>query len=206
MTTKQVRAFDLKLAQLFTQRTHWLKSLIRHKAPGAAPKFNKKKVDKGINLLQGNATSALLHSKLIPSLSDLYDQKKQWHPKRNKGRGPDEKAAAFKRWYERTVPFKYCVYLFWNKRRCLYIGRTLGGHGRPSSHFDKHWFSSATRIDVLSMVRKNKVAMLECIATHRHNPKHSKIKPPASKGFARCPICDVNRSIRLELKQIFRLK
>ena len=206
MAKTQVRKFDSQLAKLFSDRTHWLKSLIRKKVRGKAPHFNRNKVEIGIRTLQKNATEALLHSRLVPSISDLCDQKAQWHPKMGNGRGVKAKIARFKQWYDTKITSAHCVYLFWNNRTCLYIGRTLNGKGRPLSHFEKKWFDKATRLDILAFRTKRDVAMSECLATHKFKPKHSSIKPSRKKWFTRCPICEVNNHIRAEVKQIFRLK
>ena len=206
MASRLTMEFDSKLRRLFDDRTHWMKSLVRKKSPGAAPKFSRQKVNKGIESLQAISTEILLRSRLVPKPSELFDQKKQWHPKRNKGWGVRKKKSTFKKWYEANVDSPNCVYSFWNGRKCLYLGRTLGGKGRPSSHFEKAWFSKATRIDIWAIRDKRKVPMVECIATHRFDPTYSHIKPSNRKWTSKCPICEVHRNIRDELRQIFRLR
>ena len=57
-----------------------------------------------------------------------------------------QKKQSFKKWYESKITTKNCVYAFWNGKRCLYVGRTLNGKGRPTSHFEKHWFGKATKV------------------------------------------------------------
>jgi hypothetical protein len=206
MAKKLIKSFDTRLHALFVDRTHWLKSLVRRKTPGAAPVFGRKKVNKAIESLQDISTDILLRSKLVAKPSELYDLKRQWHPKRNKGWGIDQKKARFNTWYEEKVDYQNCVYSFWDNRKCLYVGRTLKGKGRPSSHFEKAWFGRATRVDIWGVRDKRKVPMLECLATHRFEPSHSKNKPSTVKHASKCPICQVHGNIREELRQIFRLR
>ncbi len=206
MPRSTIRKFDETLDKLFADRTHWLKSLIRRRQPGAAPRFRRRRVEKSIDRLQGLATETLLSSNLLTPIDNFYDQKKQWHPKRGKGHGVIAKSRAFKKWYEEEIDHKNCVYVFWNGNRCLYVGRTLNGKGRPSSHFNKHWFSKAHRIDILGSSSKRKVPALECRLTHELEPSYSRIKPSRSKHFQRCQICEVEKHIRDEMKSIFALR
>ena len=206
MTAGTTRAFDHELFELFEYRTHWLKSLIRKRSPGASPQFNRKRVDKTIKKLQHLGTQSLQTSKLILPLSSFYDVKKQWHPRRGKGHGVRAKEKAFKKWYESQVTYQNCVYAFWSGRNCLYIGRTMNGKGRPSAHFSKHWFSKATRIDIFGSSVKRQVPAFECRMTHKFEPSYSRIRPGHRKGYSRCEICEVRRNIRDEVKYIFALK
>jgi hypothetical protein len=206
MPRQVIRQFDATLDQLFASRTHWLKSLIRKKSPGAAPKINRKKIQKAIRKLQGSAVEALLTSRLLRPLGDFFDQKKQWHPKKGKGFGVEAKAKAFRAWYDEHIHYSNCVYAFWNGNSCLYIGRTLNGKGRPSSHFNKHWFSKATRIDIYCSSAKKRVPAFECRLTHVHEPSYSRLRPARSKYFWRCEICEVEGEIRNEMKSIFALR
>jgi len=105
----------------------------------------------------------------------LYDVKKQWHVKKGKGRGVDEKRQAFKDWSKKHIPYKNYVYIFWANKKCNYIGRTLKGKDRPQGHFEKHWFGNVTRIDIYAANAAREIPKLECLATHRFKPSRSKI-------------------------------
>lgn len=205
MTKKNVVEFDAQLHKLFSDRTHWLRTQVRKPKPGKAPGFNKKKVEASISKLQVLATKCLLHSHAVDGLRNLYDTKKQWHVK-GKGWGSEKKRITFMDWFEKTIPYKNCVYVFWAKRQCRYVGRTLNGKGRPQSHFHKDWFAGITRIDIYAAKVSRQISKLECLATHRFCPTKSKIKPSAAKWHAKCPICETHRAIRSEIKSIFRLK
>lgn len=203
MARQVIRNFDSTLDQLFDHRTHWLKSLIRQKRPGAAPKFNRKKVQSAIDRLQSLAVEALLTSRLLRPLDDFFDRKKQWHIK---GFGVQAKAKAFKTWYDQHIDYQNCVYVFWDRNRCLYVGRTLNGKGRPSSHFSKYWFKQATRVDVYCSSAKKRVPAFECRLTHEYEPSYSRIRPARSPFYWRCEICEAERHIRDEVKAIFALR
>lgn len=197
--------FDRELNSLFDARTHDLRSQIWAKR-GAAPKFTKTKIKKSIERLNEIAETALLRMPDIRDQLSEYDHKKRWHPKRGKGFGWSAKKREFRKWYDEHITTRNCVYVFWRNKRCLYVGRTLNGKGRPSAHFEKHWFSQATRIDVYGFDRKREVPRFECLFTHRHRPTQSRIRPATKRYYTRCPICVVKENIRYEIKYLFRLK
>lgn len=206
MSNNAVVEFDRKLKKLFSDRTHWLLSLIKKPKPGKAPSIDKKKVEKNVSMLQVLATKALLRNRAITSLTNLYDTKKQWRVTTQKGWGVAQKKRAFIEWFDKYIPFDNCVYAFWAKRRCRYVGRTLKGKNRPQSHFEKHWFTGVTRIDIYAARASRDISKLECLATHRFLPSHNKIKPSSRKGNSKCPICQTHKAIRSEVKSIFRLR
>lgn len=205
MASRAATEFDRKLQKLFRERTHWLRSLVRKPGTGRAPIFSKKKVDASIRKLQASATACLLRQHAIKDFRRMYDLKKQWHVK-NKGWGNDEKRKNFKNWYEAQIPHDNCIYVFWAKGRCRYVGRTLKGKNRPQSQFQKHWFPGVTRVDIYATRAARDMPQQECLATHRFKPTHSKIKPATVKWYSKCPICDTHKHIRNEVKAIFRLK
>lgn len=198
-------AFDRKLAALFKDRTHWLRSQVRKPRPGKAPSFNKKKVERGIKKLQDLTTECLLHSHAVKGLGKLYDVKKQWRVTANKGWGVDGKRKAFVQWFEKHIPYENCVYAFWRNRKCRYIGRTMGGKNRPQSQFQKYWFRGVTRVDIYASRSSKDIPKLECLASHRFEPTYSKIKPAARKWSSKCPICETRKAVRDEVKAIFKL-
>src|SRR3954452_6259457 len=95
MATAAAREFDDELDDLFEYRTHWLRSLVRKREPGAAPKFNRRRVETTVQTLRSLAFEALLSSRLLAPLTRFYDNKRQWHPKRGKGHGIPAKQRAF---------------------------------------------------------------------------------------------------------------
>jgi hypothetical protein len=135
-----------------------------------------------------------------------YAAKRQWQVKRGKGQGVGAKQENFKRWYEKDVGNKNCVYVFWAKRRCVYVGRTLRGHGRPAGWFDRVWFQPVTRIDIYSVRTPTQVPKAECLATHMFDPAENKNWPSIGKYTKKCPICEATREIDHELNSIFRLR
>ena len=123
-----------------------------------------------------------------------------------KGFGRRAKKAAFRRWYDKRVRSKNCVYVFWSNRKCVYVGRTLRGKGRPSGSFEKYWFSWVTRIDVYSVASPSVVPKAECLAIDLFDPSqniNSSSKPKYSK---RCPICSTEKRISAELRRVFPLR
>jgi hypothetical protein len=193
------------MAKLFKLRISGLRSSI-WPSRGGRPRVTRERIRLTIGKLQDIAEQSILNSKQASHIFALHDYKKQWHPKRGKGFGRSEKARSFKRWYEDRISTRNCVYVFWQNNRCLYVGRTLNGKGRPTSHFEKHWFGRATRVDVYGFERKRDVPRYECMFTHYHWPAYSRMKPASKKYYSRCPICDARKDIRSEVQRLFRLR
>ena len=139
--------FRHTLEQLFHDRAHWLFSVLRERRPGAPPKFGRKNVDRAIGELQQLASGALAPKLAKAEFTASVAKRKRWHVK---GWGRQEKRQMFNLWYDKHIPYKRCVYVFWSARHCIYVGKTKGGAGRPSSHFDKYWFNGISRIDIFS--------------------------------------------------------
>ena len=205
MASKLAAKFDRELSDLFDDRIHQIRSYV-WPTRGAAPKVTKTRVKESIARLQALAERAVIRAKDGKRVFSGYDHKKQWHPKKGKGVGRPEKARQFKLWYDKNITTKNCVYVFWARKKCLYVGRTLNGKGRPSSHFEKHWFSAATRLDIFSFDRKREVPRFECMFTHKHRPSRSKMKPSKKKYYARCQVCEARELVSQEVKWLFRLK
>lgn len=199
------RQFDRVLQNLFLARTQNLRCRLWPNR-GAVSRFTKRTILNAIRELQVLAEDALLKSNHSKGILRAYDHKRQWHPKRNKGHGRPAKRENFRRWYERSIKTQNCVYVFWARSNCLYVGRTLNGKGRPSSHFEKHWFGKATRIDIYGFDRKRDVPRFECMFTHWRKPGLAEKRPASKKYFSPCPICEVREHINTELKTIFRLR
>jgi len=205
MSYAAARKFENELYDLFDARTHELRDYM-WPVPGSAPKLTRKKVKRAIERMGDIAQTDYLKSRGARKLLNDYDHKRQWHSKKGKGFGRPAKKRSFKRWYEKTITTKNCVYAFWNKSRCLYVGRTLNGKGRPTSHFEKHWFGKATRVDVYGFTRRRDVPRFECMLTHRQWPSYSRMKPSSKKYYSVCPICEGRKFIGDQVRWLFRLR
>jgi hypothetical protein len=203
--SRAANKFDRELTKLFRKRTHGLRAYM-WPISGTAPTLARKNVSSAINRLRNIAEDDYLKSRYARRLLSEYDYKRQWHSKKGKGFGRAAKKRSFKRWYDKKITTKNCVYAFWNGKYCLYVGRTLNGKGRPTSHFDKHWFSKATRVDVYGFDRRRDVPRFECLLTHKRNPSYSIMKPSTKKYYSPCPVCDGKKFIGDEVRWIFRLR
>lgn len=198
--------FDRDLRKLFTRRTSWLYAAIGKKRPGPAPAFAKKIVKPAIESLTTTARQILLKKRARKEFQASILAKRQWQTKKNKGHGRAAKKASFRRWYGRNIHGQNCIYVFWSGRRCEYVGRTVRGHGRPSSSFDKYWFSAVTRIDIYSVAGPSVVAKAECLAIDLFDPRRNIYSSSRPKFSKRCPICSAEKEIRRELKRVFPLR
>jgi hypothetical protein len=190
--------FQRILERLFRERADWLLNVLREPRPGAPPKFGRKKVDRAIKDLQQLASGALATKLAKAEFTASVAKRKRWH---TKGWGRREKKRLFNRWYDRHIPYKRCVYVFWSGRHCIYVGKTKRGAGRPSSQFDKYWFNGISRIDIYALRGKRSLPSIEClrsIASNRASTKTGLSRPngrrnapsagfieTSSKSFAR---------------------
>src|SRR5439155_14713647 len=132
--------FERELHKLFHRRTSWLRNAVGKKRLGRPPIFNRRKVEPKLDQLSEIAAQIVVRRRARRDLLRAVDGKRQWHVKRGKGFGVDVKKQRFKRWYDRRIGNRNCVYAFWSKKGCVYVGRTLRGHGRPAGWFDRIWF------------------------------------------------------------------
>jgi hypothetical protein len=198
--------FERGLERLFHRRTSWLRKAIGKSRPGRPHVFNRKRVEPRLNELGNLAAEILVQRRGRKEFRRIVDGKRQWHVKRGKGFGIDAKRKRFKRWYERHIGNKNCVYVFWSGKSCIYVGRTLRGKGRPAGWFDRVWFQPVSRIDIHSVLRPSEVPKAECLAVHLFDPSENKNWPSFGSYIKECPICQATRDIGNELASIFRLR
>ncbi len=193
-------AFNRELTHLFEIRTYWLRHLFKGKSRGKKPRLTRKNISRTINQLQAIATSSEARKLAREGFQKSARAKRTWRVTKRKGHGRDEKKRNFQLWYERVITAPGCVYVFWNHRKCIYVGRTGKGGKRPSEHFIKFWFSGVTRIDVYEVRAKRPLAALECLAIHRFRPSRNKLE-----RNRKCPLCAIHRDIKGEIQTLFRL-
>lgn len=195
--------FNRRLDGLYKKRTGWLRRVLKAK-PGPVPRLNKKVRERGIKDLREIASNALARQMAKKEFDKSVVERKLW---KNKGWGTDKKLRKFRKWARSTIDRKSGkVYVFWNKRKCLYVGRTKGRGSRPSQHFRKGWFKDTTRIVVYMAQQKRDIPRLECLAYHRFLPTKNKIKVARKKYTPRCPMCKLHRNITTQVRTILRLR
>lgn len=198
--------FNRLLDELFLKRTHWIRTAVRSSPQGRPPVLNRRGITKAIERLQDLASECLAEDYAWSEFDRLVEEKRQWHVTTSKGWGRDAKKKSFNLWFDRTIRFQNCIYIFWSNSTCLYVGRTMRGKGRPQSHFNTHWLSKTTRIDIYSTSSGNEVPKLECLAIHRFDPVYNKRRASKKMWAKTCPVCDVHEMIDDELRGIFYLK
>ncbi|MGC2744625.1 MAG: hypothetical protein WA672_15730, partial [Candidatus Angelobacter sp.] len=148
------KTFERELNKMFRNRTHWLRRELGNRGAGKPPEFSRRNVNSGIKTLQEVASDALAQKLAKSEFNDHILFKKNYQIK---GRGPDDKKKRFEKWFASSFSQrKGIIYAFWgNHGSCIYIGRT-GSHGkRPSSHFDKYWFSIVKRVTVFAVATRS---------------------------------------------------
>lgn len=203
MPKHAVSHFNAELNKLFLDRTYWLRNGVGGATSKRPPKINRKKINRAISRLQDLASDAIAHDQAKSEFAKLVIRKKQWQVK---GYGRDGKRAKFDRWFDRHLNARNFVYIFWKGPKCLYVGKTEGGNGRPQQHFEKWWFGWATRVDIHVVSARTQVLKLECLAKHRFLPTYNKIDPPTRTWYKKCPVCSLHALIHDEMRRIFALK
>lgn len=198
--------FRRALDALFERRTHWLRNLFGRRRPGAPPKFSRKHIQAAVRKLHDLASDALAGDLAREEFDSQVLHRKSWHAKKGKGWGRAAKRVAFNDWFDNWFGPGPTIYVFWRARRCLYVGKTRGNGRRVSSHFEKHWFSGVTRIDVYSVKRAPSLTALECMAIHRFQPVQNRFKAERRKWTRKCPLCEVHKEIELDIRGLFRLR
>lgn len=195
------KQFKALLEKLFNARTHWILSEIWQMSRGRPPELDKAIRDREIKALQDLACKALVDRE--------YKEAFRGWPRYSwkiKGRGEDEKRNLLNEWYERKVNHEYCVYGFWGRGECLYVGSTTRGGNRPAEHLGKIRFRKATRVVVYPVTNSSEIPRLECLAVHKFNPKCNKRTPARKRWTKRCRICEMKKLIKGEVRSIFNLR
>ena len=203
MSTQKENQFNSVLGKLFAYRTDKLRRAVLKSKPGKPPSFNKNQVERTIKKLQELSISIRLDNLITEDNEKNIYKFEKW---RCKGRGDDAKKAFFCDWYEDNIIYKNNVYIIWKRKKCLYVGRTLNGKGRPQDHFSRKWFSNPTSIEIYSTSNWKEIPKLECLFWHRYNPIKNKNKPSIPTKAIPCPMCQITKYIRTEIKGIFNLR
>ena len=199
-------AFRRELESLFHRRTAWLRGSVAGSKQGRPLSLNQGHVKNSIVHLQELASDALAAKLAKREFQASVRGKRSWHAKRGKGHGRDKKRQAFRSWFTGRFRKRTYIYVFWNGRKCIYVGKTTKSGGRISGHFEKHWFGNVTRIDVYETNGKRALPALECLAIHRFQPAQNKFRAERKKWTRKCELCRVHRRIKEELQSIFRLR
>ncbi|MCJ7458082.1 MAG: hypothetical protein MUP17_03720 [candidate division Zixibacteria bacterium] len=202
------KQFEIELNHLFHKRTHSLLSEMNIVKLGKPPSLDPQKLNKSIEKLQDIATKILAMEIARPELRKLDDKKRkrQWHNKKEKGWRVVDRMRNFSDWYESNKLSQYCIYIFWDGRKCIYLGSTTQGKNRILNHFEKRWFQSIKRIDVYSISNQSEISKIECLALHFFTPLKNKNRSASKKWRKKCPICRKRDLISYELKKIFKFK
>jgi hypothetical protein len=193
--------FNRILDRLYERRTDRLRHLLDRKH-GLLLTLTKKRREDRIIDLQDIASKALSAKFAKKEIARVVDDKKTW---RTEGWGADKKANLFRAWIRKEIsPKRGKVYVFWRGHECRYVGRTIRRGSRPSNHFKRGWFSGTTRIDVYLTRQKKSAPRLECLAIHHFSPTKNQVKAAKKKWTPRCPLCAVHKTIRKELRKIYR--
>jgi len=197
--------FETKLNKMFLERTHELRSKLGLKKRGKHPTINRRKITKSIVELQDLSSNILAKGLAKKEFNENITGRKKG--RKIKGHGWKKQKALFEKWFNETFTNQNnLVYVFWNKKKCVYVGRTGKGGSRPSTHFSNKDFRVITRIDIYPARSKTYLSKLECLAVHYFEPSVNHYKPSSKKWTKKCPLCAVHKHIEKDLRSIFRMK
>ncbi|MBI2647169.1 hypothetical protein HYW99_01715 [Candidatus Woesearchaeota archaeon] len=192
--------FDKKLKELLRIRLYKVYKELKISGSGQPPKYSKRKFKDEIKEIIKGVSDILINTREI---------KKEWrkaskHKKTFKanGWGKNEKKKIFREKYDKKIKFKNCAYVFCNRNKALYVGRTVNGKGRPSSQFKNTDCSGTTNIKIYPTSKDSYVPRLECLAWHKFKPKNKGITPSKPKWSKKCPICKTQKLIKSELEKV----
>ena len=196
--------FEKELDRLFYNRTYNLRSKLGIKRPGPKPHLTRKKINKAIETLQDLTSNILARGLAKKEFEENAGPKSR---RKIKGRGVKQQKELFEKWfYKEHQNQDELVYVFWNKGKCLYVGRTGNGGSRPSLHFNRKDIPKITRVDIYPAKSKVHTPKLECLAVHRFEPSVNNYKPSRKKWTKKCPLCAIHKQIAADLRKIFKLK
>src|SRR5712692_10515688 len=118
-------AFRAELDRLFRRRTFWLRSSVEAPRPGPPPGLSRQHVRRVISKLQELASSSLADKLARDDFEDGVLGRRSWHAKKGKGRGADPKRRSFNKWFDEYLRPGTYVYVFWSRRHCVYVGKTV---------------------------------------------------------------------------------
>lgn len=200
------KEFKRELERLSLRRTADVRKQVGISSFGPTPSFTRRMVGDHIENLKELTKQIMIKRCATREFNRVIKFTRRWHPKRGKGWGVDAKQSSFREWFENKVDWSHCIYVFWSKNRCEYVGKTHGGSGRPRNHFEKFWFNAVTQIDIYAVERESEVAKAECLAIDLWNPRRNDYAASRPKYSKRCPVCSVAMQVSDELKTIFRLR
>lgn len=200
------KEFQRRLEKLFRRHSETIRQLAGLTKPGRAARLDRGKLRREEEKLVAIAKKLLMKKAGKKEFERAISGTRRWHPKMGKGWGRDAKKKSFKKWYKGKIVSKNCVYSFWNGKRCIYVGRTLKGKGRPAAHFEKWWFGPVTRINIHVVPRPRDVPMAECLAIDAYEPSQNRQASSKRKYTAKCPVCTGARDIRRETRRLFPLR
>jgi hypothetical protein len=195
--------FRRRLVALFRRRAAGLEARLGLRGGGAVPTFSRQVRNREIDRLLELGEDLAVAKEGRRTFWRSCQTPIRWQVTRGKGHGRHSKKANFKKWYDRRIGKDACVYGFFRRNRCLYIGRTEHGGGRPAAHFDRHWFGAATRVAIFVPEQKRSVQMLECLAIHLFQPTYNRAKSTRKRFRSKCPVCSTVRQTRRDLLRLF---
>ncbi len=192
-----VKDFDRQIEALWHRRSTYVRSLVRAR-PGRQKGFSRKHREDAIRRLEDLATTIIARSVGRHRLRTITIWLSQH---RLRGRGRRQRFEGMVKWAEglRRSPI---IYSFWRGRKCLYVGKSKSS-GCLRSYGRDVVLAHATRVKVLGIRGKSRLVQAECLCMHLFQPKENRIGASRRRWSKKCPVCDVNRKIKDEIRAVF---
>jgi len=97
------------------------------------------------------------------------------------------------------------VYVSFQGRKCLKVGRSDRGLDRIAGQWSHYFFRDASRVTVYfpGKDKKKILPALECALDHLHKPFHSYQKPSERKYRQKCPACQQKKLLDRLVRELF---
>ena len=194
------KQFKVKLKGLLENRLYKIYQKLHIIGRGQPPNYSKNKSKSEINKLVRDVPQIIIKERQIKK--EFNKLIKHRTTIRVIGWGHKDKKKKFEVRYNKKAPYKNLVYIFFKNKKCLYVGRTINGRGRPSSHFMDVRCLGATNIKIFSTTKRSTVPELECLTIHILKPSKNENIPSKPKWSKKCPICDTQKFVKADLRKI----
>jgi hypothetical protein len=195
------KQFARKLDQLWQRRTTQLRALVVPRGAGKPPSFTNQVRERLVEDLLDLASRILVRRHARAAFDDIVRKRDL---RFLKGRGHRERGQRMVEWAGRTLKGPI-VYSFWNRKRCLYVGK--GKTWRRLRSYEKSiYLAKANSLEVYSITSRSHLGKAECLATHLFEPDDRKVRPAKVKWGKACPVCRKHDLVREELRGLFRMR
>lgn len=202
MAKRALVKFRRTLKKLWIRKSARLLNAVERTEETNGKKLSKRHREKELAHLM-ELTEQLLLPKAIRHVSKTTDRRSVFF---RRGTRRKTKWNVLRKRMGRGRQRKHLVYTLWDAHgNCLKVGRSDGGIGRLGGQKDSYYFWFARRVTFFFPKRRKKGSLpaLECVLTHRYQPRKFHVMPARRKFRQKCSICQLQRFVKKEVRRLF---